>query len=312
MGDFDRLENEIASREISRGAKTGSVSAILSNVCLLALVYLLVQLFKDKHYLPLIIMLVLGFTRLGHWVSIGLFIYFVVSQYWVGASLILLYGGIGWFSFWFGLRNVKGNLGGRRANIDPLEGMHDLLFILILQLVFFGLALLTSGVLSIVFWVFFGLVTLFEILRYYHRLGSPWRRLHFPLMMHCFIILGKQMRSAESTGKESSIKEALYSLVKTAYPGMEDDEAYSLIDSAERRMDTFSDQGALTELSQKSNPSLDPAKRQAGMDTIETTLKYPKSDGSFIRYVIAEVIGRDYGEQERLKYIKAIITGQAT
>jgi len=312
MSDFfKRMENEIAYEKVGRGEGIGPISRILSGVNLLVLVYLLVYLFKDQQYLPLIILLALGFTRFGHWVSIGILIYFIVTKYWVGTALVLLYGGIGWLSVWFGVRNIKRNLYSGRANIDPFEGMADLLFILIFQLAFFGLALLTSGIISIVFWVLFGLISFWEVYRYYYRLSSPWRRLHFPLMVHYSAIVGYQMGVAESTGKEFNIEEALRSLVKTAYRYMEDDEVNSLIESAEEKMTNFSDREALQELFQRSNPSVESNKLQELMDKIEASLKNQEEKGLRIRYVIAEIVGRDYGEQERIKYIHAVITGQA-
>lgn len=308
---FKRIENEIAYKKVGQGEGTGPISRILSGVNLIALVYLLVFLFKDQQYVPLIILVVLGFTRFGHWVSIGLFIYFIATKYWGGTALVLLYGGIGWLSVWFGVRNIKRNLYRGRANIDPFEGMADLLFILIFQLAFFSLALLTSGILSIIFWVLFGLVTLFEAGRYYQRLSSPWRRLHFPLMVHYSAIAGYQVGVTKSTGKEFNIEQALYSLIKAAYRYMEDDEVNLLIESAEKKMTNFSDRKALSKLFQRKNLSVEPNKIEELMDKIETKLRNPEEKGLRIRYAIAEIVGRDYGEHERIKYIYDVFTGQA-
>ena len=310
-GFLKRMENEIAYKKVGRGEGTGPISRILSGINLLALVYLLVYLFKDQQYIPLIILVVLGFTRFGHWVSIGLLIYFIVAKYWVGTGLILLYGGIGWLSVWFGVRNIKRNLYSGRANIDPFEGMADLLFILIFKLILFGVALLTSGIVSIIFWVLFGFVTLFEVGRYYQRLSSPWRKLHFPLMVHYSAIAGYLVGAAKSAGKEFNIKQALHSLIKAAYRYMEDDEINLLIESAEKKINNFSDREALNKLFQRSHPSLDPNKIEELMDKIETTLRNPEEKGLRIRYAIAEIVGREYGEHERMKYIYAVFTGQA-
>ena len=312
MSDFfGRIENETAYERMARGEGTGPTSRVLSGVNLLALIYLLVYLFKDQQYLPLIVLLALGFTRFGHWVSIGLLIYFVVAKYWVGTALVLLYGGLGWLSVWFGVRNIKRNQNSSRANIDPFEGMGDLVFILIFQLVFFGLALLTSGFLSIVFWVLFALVAFFEAGRFYHRLSSPWRRLHFPLMVHYSAIAGHQMGAADSTDKEFNIEQALYSLVKTAYHYMDDGEVHSLIESAKKKMTGFTDRRALKGLFQKNSPSMDHNRLPEVMDKIETSLGNREEKGLYVRYVVAEIVGRDYGEQERTKYVHAIVTGQA-
>jgi len=71
---------------------------------------------------------VVGFTRFGHWVSIGLLIYFVIIQYWAGVFIMAIYGAIGWISVWYGMRNIKKNLYSGKVKVDPFEGMGDLLW----------------------------------------------------------------------------------------------------------------------------------------------------------------------------------------
>lgn len=308
---FKRMENEIALEKMGRGEGTGPISRILSGVNLLTLVYLMVYLFKDQQYVPLGILLILGFTRFGHWVSIGFLVYFIITKYWIGTALVLLYGGIGWLSVWFGVRNIKRNLYSGRSTVDPFEGSPILLPVFIFQLIFFALALLTSNILSAIFWALFGLVILYETGFFYHRLRAPWCRLHFPLMVRYAGIAGYKVAEAKSTAKDFHIKEALSTLVKSAYPYMKDDEVDSLIGSAEKKMANFSDREALNELFMKGKSSIDCNKLQELMDKIEIALKNQEEKGLYIRYVIAEIIGRDYGEQERQKYIHSVITGQA-
>ncbi|MFZ3122914.1 MAG: hypothetical protein WA104_06120 [Thermodesulfovibrionales bacterium] len=312
MSDFfKRMENGIAYEKVGRGEGTGPISRILSGINILILVFILTYLFKDHKYIPLGILLVSFFTSFGHWIGMGVIIYFVITRYWSGAFLLSLYVIISFFWVWFGMRSIKRNLYSGRASVDPFEGMHDLLPIFIIQVLSFGIALITNGILSIVFWVIFALVTIYEVGRYYVRLASPWRRIHFPLMVRYSSIAGYQMGTAERTGKEFSIKDVLHTLVKSAYPYMEDYQADSLIKSAQEKMYNFSDKEALKKLFHKSKHSIDDNKLQELMDKIETALKNPQEKGLLVRYIIGEIIGKDYGEQERLKYIHAVITGQA-
>jgi len=297
--------------KLLRGEGTGPISKLLSVAGLLVLVYLMVHLLKDQQFIPLGILLILGFTRFGHWILLGLLVYFLFSKYWTGVALLILNYVIAWTSGWFGSKNIRKNLYSARASVDPFEGMGDLFFILILQLVVFGMALLTSGILSIIFWLLFGLVTLFEAGRYYHRLGSPWRKLHFPLMVRYAAIIGYETGRSRIDGSEFSFPEALSNLIKSAYPYIEDVEVDSMIESAEKKMINFSDRIALQELFEKNNPSVGQNKIQELMDKIETTLKNPEEKGLRVRYTIGEIVGRDYGEQERLKYIRAVISGQS-
>jgi len=313
-----RIENEMTYNQVSRGRGTGPISRILSGISLFILVYFLIHLLKNQQYLPfgiLLILSILSFTPFGNLFPIGvigLFIYFLIINYWVGAILILLCGAITWTSVWFGARNIKRNLYGGRAEVDPFEGMFDLLFIFILQLIFFGLALLTSSILSIIFWVLLGIITLFEIMtRYYPRLKSPWCKLHFPLMMRYSALVGHQMGATKTTDKEFDMKDVLRSLVKSAYPYWEDNEVNLLINAAEQKMANFTDREVLETIFRKNNPPIDLNKLKEVMEKINAALRNPEEKGLYVRYVIGEIVGRDYGEQERLKYIHAVIAGQA-
>lgn len=312
MADFLKsVEHKMTWEKLLRGEGTGPVSKILSVAGLLVLVYLLVQLLKDQQYVPLGILLIFGFTRFGHWILLGLLVYFLFSKYWIGVVLLFLNYIIAWTSGWFGRRNITKNLYSARANVDPFEGMHDMLYVLIFQLAFFGLALLTSGILSIIFWLLFGLVTLFEAGRYYNRLSSPWRKIHFSLMIRYCAIVGYQTGLAERTGKEFGIYETLNDLIKSAYSYIGDDEVRLLIGSAENKLVNFDDREALKEFFKKKNPSISYDNLEQLIAKIETTIKSSKERGWLIRYVIAEIVGRDYGEHERLKYVCALLTGKA-
>jgi len=312
MTDFiKRIEKEIAFNKMGRGKGTGPISRILSIVQLIVFVYIVIFLFKDKQYLPFIILLLLGVTKFGHWVLIGLLIYFISTQYWTGVSLVLLSQGIGFLSVWFGLRNIKKNQFSGKADIDPFEGMDDIIITLIFQLIFLVLALLTSNTLSIIFWILFGLLTVYESGRFYHRLSSPWRRLHFPLMVHYLSIAGSLLAIQEITGKEFDIQIALRTLVNKAYPYMENDEVNSILESAKKKMTNFNDKEELKLLIQRKRNILDQNNLNDLLNKIETTLMSPKNNAMFVKYVIAEIIGRDYGKQERLNYIYAVLTGQA-
>lgn len=302
---FKEVENEIVYDKLNRGEETGPISRILSGIAILILVYLLVHLFKDQQYIPLGILLIFCFTRFSQLVSIGLLVYFLVVGYWLGATLLLLYVAIGRASVWFGVRNIKRNLCTNRAKVSPFEGLFSLLLCaFIFQLVLFILALVTTGIISLILWVLFGLIILWEGGFFYHRLSSPWRRLHFSLMVRYSAIAGSMVAA--------DIAEVLRVLIKNVYPNWEDDEINSLIESAEEKMADFSERGELEELFKKSKPSLDQNKIRELMGIIETALRNPEKKRLRIGYVIGEIVGRDYGEQERLKYIHAVITGKAS
>jgi hypothetical protein len=313
MSNFlQRIEDVLVQDKLGRAQGTGPISRIFSGVNLLILVYLLVYLLKDHKYIPLGILLILGFTRFGIWISIGLLVYFLLTRYWTGSALVFGYLLVGWLAVWLGGKNIRKTLHSGRADVDPFEGMGDMTFIVIFLLAFLGFALLTSGTLSTIFWILFGLAILYVIERFYGRLRPPWRRLHFPFMIRYSSIAGYQSALSETTGDEFEIKEALASLIKGAYPYMRDDEVNTLIESAQQKMVIFSDRELVTKSIRKSNPSLDHNRLQELLNETEKHLKDPNEKALYIRYVIAEIVSREYGELEREKYVHAIFAGRAT
>jgi len=304
-GAFKGVEHEIVYDKLNRGEETGAISRILSGITILILVYLSVHLFKDQQYIPLGILLISCFNRFNMLVSIGLLVYFFIAEYWSGATLLLLYVVIGWASAWFGARNIKRNLYTNRAKVSPFEGLFPILLCaFIFQVILFILASVATGIVSLILWAIFGLIVLWAGGFLYHRSSSPWRRLHFSLMARYSAIVGSMLAA--------DITEVLGVLIKNVYPDWGDDEINSLIESAEEKMVDFSDRVELEELFKKSKPPLDQNKLQELMDRIGTALRNPEKKMLRIGYVIGEIVGRDYGEQERLKYIHAVITGKAS
>jgi len=126
-----KFESELAYQKMSKGEGTGPVSRILSNVNILIIVFLLAALVKNELYVPAVILVLFGFTRFGHFVIIGLGIYFLIIGYWTGVIIFLVAGLVGYSSVFFGTKNIKQNLYSAKARVDPFEGMADLLPILV-------------------------------------------------------------------------------------------------------------------------------------------------------------------------------------
>jgi len=121
MNFFKKNEDKVVYRKLSRGRETGPISRILSGINLYIIVYLLVNLFKNEKYLPFIILLVLGFTPLGFWIMVGLLIFFIITKYWFGVILLLLYGVLSQLSGYFGEKNITRILHGKCSNVILLR-----------------------------------------------------------------------------------------------------------------------------------------------------------------------------------------------
>ncbi|MBI5734183.1 MAG: hypothetical protein HY973_04570 [Candidatus Kerfeldbacteria bacterium] len=307
MSNFlEKFKNEIAYQKVSKGEGTGPISRILSNVNILVLVFLLVTLFKAQFYWPVLLLLVVGFTRFGHWVSIGLLIYFVISQYWTGVFIMAIYGAIGWISVWYGMKNIKKNLYSGKVKVDPFEGMWSLLLLLIFQVAFFALALFTSGILSFVFWILFGLVTLSEVGCFYHRLASPWRQLLYPLMVRYAAVVGYQSGIAQKENKEFDMEAAINEFAKVIYPDLTDEEIQKFLKTIDEKMNSFADKDNLRVFLKKINAQIEDKKIGDLLGKVQGHFKKKNP-----RWVIAEVVERDYGVDERVKYLYSLFAGEA-
>lgn len=108
MTDYLRREkNQIADGLMQLGADTGPLSRILSGIFVLLCIIAIVFLFVKKSYIPAVILLLVGFTRFGHFVVIGIAIYCIVIGNWV-CFLILGVGMLaGHFAHTFGRRHIR-------------------------------------------------------------------------------------------------------------------------------------------------------------------------------------------------------------
>jgi len=306
MNSFsERLEDKLAYLKAGRGEGIGPTSRVLSNVNIL-ITYLLVTLIKTHFYLPAILILLLGFTRFSLLSFIGFLIYFVFIHYWTGVSIMALLGIVGWMSAWAGMNNIKKNLHNNKAKVDPFEGMTELLFITIFQIIFLILALIASGFLIVVFGILFAIVTLFEMSRYYYRLSSPWRQLHYPLMARYAFFVGLQAGIAEKAEKKFDINATLIEFVKNIYPDWTQEEVESFLKSVAKKMEKFTDREDLVNAFKKDNFSLNTGKLNKVLDRFHESFKIENP-----RWVIAEIVERDYGKDEKIKYLQSIVTGRS-
>lgn len=308
---FGDVIYDMAYRRTSRGRTTGPYSRLISGVWLLLLVYILVSLFKDKHYIPLVVLAALVMTPISPLAVLGSFIYFLYVKYWTGVILLAVLWLVGWLSVRFGIRYNAKRITGQAAYVDPFEGMSDVGIAGIIQLCSFALALLITGALAIPFWVLFGLAIAYRLFSYYFRLRSPWATLHYSLMLRYTAICASQMAVAAREEKQYSTESTLHALVTSAYPGWTSEQVISLISSAKQKMLAFADREPLEDYIRLRNPSLDGNALSESMDKIQAALNGPDRDAILLGYVIAEIVGRDFGDNERTKYLIEFISGRA-
>ncbi len=183
--------------------------------------------------------------------------------------------------------------------------------IAILQLFFLIIALAISGVGSLIFLILFGLIIIYEVSYLLHRLRSPWRRLHFPLMVRYHKLVGARAALAESSQIEFDRESALFTLVKSVYPDWNENEIRLLIESAEKKRTTYADRDIFVELYKNKYPSIDQDEIEEIVHKIENEFSDPEQKPYYVRYIIGEIVSREFGEKERSKYIRSLFTGVA-
>lgn len=308
MGDpFRQLEAAYAQQKVARGEDTGPVSRLLSGISILVVVYLAVQLVRDHRYLVLVL-LAAAFTRFSVWVLIGVAIYFAVTAYWMGVALLAVYFVVAWLAVWVGMRHIRHLLHSGGATVDPLEGAPDVVIAVFVLMASFASALLTHGLFSGILWALVVLIGLYLAGRLYARLGKPWRRLHFSLLYRYAGLAGRAVGLAQIKQEEFDPKPVLVALVKSAYPNIDDQEAQAIVDTAGQKLTTFADRMWLEQRfrAHGSSERVGPV-----MEKLAAAMHDPKEIGLFVRCVVAEIIGREYGEHERQEYIYALVTGAA-
>lgn len=105
------------------------------------------------------------------------------------------------------------------------------------------------------------------------------------------------------------MKRVFIELLRSVYPQLGGDEILSLLSSADEKRRNFSERKKLEEDLKRKNPRVNLEEMRDYFDEIEISLSNPQDYGNQVYYLIAEIIGKEYGENERLRYIIASLKG---
>lgn len=302
--------NNLALEKYKKGQGSGPLSKIISLISLHSLVLLIAVLLIEKQFIPLAIILISSLTPLGVWVSIGFLIYFVVVKFWIGVVLISLYGFLAWFSSWFGIRNIKKNLFADKSTIDPFEGIFELKFLTIAILILFGLALVFDGFISVISWIFYSILTFYLLIRLTGRIKTKWSQIHYSLMIRYASFAGAESSKSSSEGREFNIENPLVEVIQSAFTNMDLTKATELFNQAKFKLDKFEDKFKIENYFKKKNPIVDPISVNSVLSRMEQLIKV-NYNKLLVNYVIAEIVYKDFGDDERIKYLVDSFTGKA-
>jgi len=308
---IDRVMGTVANRYVERGEGTGGASKVLSGLAFPILTVLAVELIKDHQYIPLAIMAALSWTKYGSLVVLAGFVYFAVTQQWVGTAILGAYSIVAILSAQLGKKNVKRLLLAKKPMISPFVDMPDMLLILVFQCGFLAAALSTQGWISVVLWMLFALSIFYQLLRYLYRLRPRWNQIHEPLMHRYAAIAGFEAGRARRDNREFDFFAATHTLVKSVYPDKEDEEVEALVQQAAEKMECFSDRDLLTKTIRRRNPKVKEDVVEDLLAKVENHLRTEDGRKIISRYAIADAVESVFGEEERGKYLLAVIDGTA-
>lgn len=312
MDYFKKLERQMVFDRVSKGQYTGLQSRLLSHLNLLVLVFLACLLILNRLYIPLII---LGSTifagNFSLLIFIGLTIYLSAIKFWLGVAIIIAMGIIGQLSVIFGSQHTKRVLYSNKLtkNIDPFEGMMDMLPLTILEFIFFAVGIMSKGILSVIALSIFLILLFLNLYRYWYRYSEVWRRIHFSFMVRYAAKIGYAVGLTERDQKEAKIDIVLTDLLKEIIQDWSSIQAQQFLDIIKNKIEKFSEKSLFVDIFRKIIVSDD--KVQELVDKFGDKLKSQNDKGLFIRYVIAELIEKDYGIEEKKKYFEALLTGRA-
>lgn len=308
MNYFENIKENLAFHKFKKGERTEEFSRIVYILSLHVIVLIMAVLIQKEQYIPLVIFISLAFTPLGLLTSIGLIIYFIIIKYWIGVILFAFYAFLAWFSTWFSIRDIKKKLFSSKTTINPYEGMIDLHVLTWIALFLFGTAIATRGTLSIVLWATYCIVALFLIYRLYSRVRNKWCRLHYPLIIRYAQFSAIESRISKAEEREFEVQNPLIELILSAFVNFDTDKSIKLFENAQQKLTSFQDKQSFEKLMKSKNPNIDTMTLTIILTGFEKKTK-TIVNGLLVRYVIAEIIANDFGNNQRLEYLFEVYVG---
>jgi len=211
-------------------------------------------------------------------------------------------------------------------HINPLAADPFLKKSSLISLAFLVLALFSNGTLNLIFWtltIFFGFLA-FVNLR--GRLSKPWRRIHYPVMATYpgALMLARRFsgKTAESKVEDKDIDDALLIILKMTFPTLSETKLRPHLNGVFVEQKALTNSIYLSQVILAGQPQLiqlidkDPHDQTLLDQSFDAKVFFENRDPIFRRYlkirlVIADLVGRKYGEQERFRYLYAVITNEA-
>lgn len=149
------------------------LSRTLNGICVYLFIFIAAQLIVNQNYIPLGILILSRIPIFGlkhpvdKYFTFGLVIYFIIIGYWLGAIVLFIFELLLVIAFLLEMENVKRNMFASPNSYIPMNIMMGNSFsvlltktITIIGAICFSTAYFTTGLLSTICWVLFGLIVL--------------------------------------------------------------------------------------------------------------------------------------------------------
>ena len=201
-----------------------------------------------------------------------------------------------------------------KLNLNPLHGMQVLPVSILLILAFLSLSFYFSGIFKIISLILLGLVALNLAVSFLGRLSQPWRRIHFALMTKYAGFLGAWVAAKKMSGKDMDkldkpgTRKLLAALARNSYRDLLEDKAKEMVASAEDKMLNFTDREEVKKYFMAKGKNVTSDKLNKSFDKIINIFQEEKNFRQSLTYfVTAEIVEKQYGKEERIKYIVAVL-----
>ena len=311
LGTFvDGVYEHLALRDLERGRRPSPAARIISHVGLLLIVFVLAHLIERREWLAMGLLLLATLPRLGLFALLASLVYRIVVADWIGAGALATSAVLAVASGALSFRYAKADLRMRRTGISAFEGWGPALGLAV-QIAALTGAVLLPQIPSVIAWCVFAVALLLQASRYYFRLATPWRRVHYPLMFRWSQFAALLAVQGVDEASDPDVELALHEFVRSVFPSYNSTETKEFVDAAEEARRSFSDEGALRDLYSQADPTVNGSAMEELLGAIRRVFASSESIATRLAFIIAVIVEHDYGKDERARYLYAVLKGDA-
>ena len=201
-------------------------------------------------------------------------------------------------------------------NISPWEGNSFIRTALVVLLILFLITFFSTGFVKVIFILLILFVGTFIFSNLYGRFSANWRKLHYPLMCRYASVAGYVQGLSEKEGKEFDIDLTLQRLIQSVFPNVEEKIITNLVQEViSKEQQDLKDEKFIRKIFKRRLPELDEQNLSSLVHKITELNKNPTDTATTnyikIRSIIAFLVEKKYGQEEKSDYLYAVLIDKA-